>query len=337
MSRAHKIKALSLIVFGIIFVFRNYVIVIGQTPVKPVLVALNKADSTLAIIDPATMKVTAKVPTGDSPHEVVLSADGKTAYVANYGAQQPGSTISVIDLTNAKEIRKVELAPLMRPHGLHMIGGKVYFTAEVNKLIARYDPVANKVDWMMGTGQAGSHMVVGTSDQKKFYTANIGSDSVTALEWMNPNNPGAWRATHVAIGKQPEAIDLSPDGKEIWAGLNAEGAIDVVDTATNKFKEKVPIGGRPYRVKFTPDGKYVVNTMIATKELLIIDAATKKESKRIKLESVPLGIVFSNDGKLAFVSVVEPDAVLKINLETGEILGRVETGKVPDGIAVAGM
>jgi DNA-binding beta-propeller fold protein YncE len=335
MSRT-KHPILALLVVGIIFVFKGYVIVIGQTP-KPVLVALNKADSTMAIIDPVSMKVISKVATGDSPHEVVLSADGKTAFVANYGAQTPGSSISVIDTATGKELRRFDVSPLMRPHGLQMIAGKLYFTAETNRLIARYDPAANKIDWMMGTGQAGSHMVVGTSDQRKFYTANIGSDSVTAFEWINPAQPQAWRVTHVAIGKQPEAIDLSPDGKEIWAGLNAEGAIDVVDTATNKFKEKIAIGGRPYRVKFTPDGKLVVNSMIATKELLIVDAATKKEVKRIKLESVPLGIVFSADGKIAFVSVVEPDAVLKINLETGQILGRVDTGKGPDGVAVAGM
>ena len=335
MSRKQTIKALVLLVFGIVFVFRNYVIVIGQTS-KPVLVALSKVDSTLAIIDPTGMKVVGKVAVGDSPHEVVLSADGKTAFVANYGAQTPGSSISVVDTATMKELRRVDLAPLMRPHGLQMIGGKIYFTAEVNRVIARYDPVANKVDWLMGTGQNGSHMIVGTGDQKRFYTANIGSDSVTAFEFQNVPPAGS-KVTHIAIGKQPEAIDLSPDGKEIWAGLNAEGAIDIVDTATNKFKEKVSIGGRPYRVKFTPDGRYVVNTMAATKELLVIDATSRKELRRIKLESVPLGIVFSADGKLAFVSVVEPDLVLKINLETGEVLGRVETGKAPDGIAVAGM
>ena len=339
MSRSQKIKALSLIVFGFIFVFKNYVIVIGQTP-KPVLVALNKMDSTLAIIDPVSMKLVGKIATGDSPHEVVLSADGKTAYVANYGAQQPGSTISIIDVATAKEVRRVELAPLMRPHGLQMIGGKLYFTAETNRLIARYDPSANKIDWIMGTGQAGSHMVVGTPDQKRFYTANIGSNSVTAFEFQTPppGPPGGWwKVTHVAIGKEPEAIDISPDGKEIWAGLNAEGAIDVVDTASNKFKEKINIGGRPYRVRFTPDGKFVVNTMFATKELLILDAATRKEIRRLKLDSAPMGITFSNDGKTAFVSVVQPDAVIKINLESGEVLGRVDTGKAPDGIAVAGI
>jgi DNA-binding beta-propeller fold protein YncE len=316
------------------FVFKGYTIVIGQT--KPVLVALNKADATLSIIDPAKMTVTGTVPTGHGPHEVVLSADGKTAYVANYGdGPSPGSSISVIDVTTAKELRRADISPLLRPHGLHLLGGKLYFTAEANRLIARYDPVANKVDWMMGTGQNGSHMVVGTADQKKFYTANIGSDTVSAIELpplVAPRRP----ITHIPVGKQPEAIDVSPDGKEVWIGLNAEGMAEVVDVVGYKSVAKLNIGGRPYRVKFTPDGKSVVCTMVATKELLIIDAATRKETKRIKLESVPLGIVFSADGKTAFVTAGDPDIVLKVNLDSGQVMGRVQTGKVPDGVAVAG-
>ena len=327
-------KFVTLIALGVVIFFKNYVIVIGQT--KPVLVALNKTDATLAIINPATMKVTAKVPTGDSPHEVVLSADGKTAFVANYGAQTPGNSLSVIDLATAKELRRVDLSPLFRPHGIQMIGGKLYFTAETNRMIARYDPAANKVDWLMGSGQNATHMIAVSADEKKFYTTNIGSDSVTAFEFQNVP-PAASKITHIPVGKQPEAIDISPDGKEVWAGLNVDGMIEVVDTAALKSKEKINIGGRPYRVKFTPDGKAVVCTMPASKELLIIDSVSKKELKRIKLESAPLGIVFSANGKTAFVSAGQPDVVLKIDLDTGEVTGRVETGKVPDGIAVAGI
>jgi DNA-binding beta-propeller fold protein YncE len=327
-------KFLTFLLLGVVFIFKNYVIVIGQT--KPVLVALNKQDATLAIIDPAAMRITAKVPTGDGPHEVVLSEDGKTAFVANYGAQTPGSSFSVIDLVTAKEIRRVDLAPLFRPHGLQVIGGKLYFTAEVNRMIGRYDPAANKVDWMMGSGQNATHMIAGSLDQKKFYTANIGSDSITAFEFQNVP-PAPSKITHIPVGKQPEAIDISPDGKEVWTGLNVEGMVEIVDTAAYKSKEKINIGGRPYRVKFTPDGKWVVCTMIASKELLVIDAVTKKEAKRIKLESIPMGIVFSADGKTAFVTAGQPDMVLKINIDTGEVTGRVDTGKAPDGIAVAGM
>jgi len=49
------------------------------------LLALSKADHTLAIVDPATLKVIAKMPVGSDPHEVIASADGKTAYVSIYG------------------------------------------------------------------------------------------------------------------------------------------------------------------------------------------------------------------------------------------------------------
>lgn len=300
------------------------------------LVVLNKTDATLAIIDPQTMKIVGKVPTGDSPHEVVLSADGKTAFVANYGAQTPGSSLSMIDVAAKKELRRVDLSPLVRPHGLQEIGGKIYFTAETNRAIARYDPAANKVDWLMGTGQNASHMIAAASDQKRFYTANIGSDSVTAFEFANVP-PAQSKITQIAVGKQPEAIDLSPDGKQVWVGLNADAAVDIIDTAANKTIERVKLGERPYRVKFTPDGKTVVMTMPNTKELIVVDAATRKETKRIKLESAPLGIVFSKDGKTAFVSAVDSDFVLKIDIETSQTTGKVETGKVPDGIALSGM
>jgi YVTN family beta-propeller protein len=300
------------------------------------LLVLNKADSTLAILSPTDLKVLGKVPVGDSPHEVIASSDGKTAFVANYGAQTPGSSLSVVDLASMKETRRVDLSPLMRPHGLLEIGGKIYFTAEVNRLIARYDPATNKVDWIMGTGQNGSHMIVGTTDQKRFYTTNVGADSVTAFEFQNVPPAGS-KITQIAVGKQPEAIDLSPDGKEVWVGLNVEGAIDIIDTAQNKTVEKIKLGERPYRVKFTPDGKQVYATVPNTKELVVIDAATRKEVKRIKLESAPLGIIFSKDGKLAFVSAVESDFVLKIDVEKGETVAKMDTGKVPDGIVLAGM
>lgn len=335
MPKTFKFKILVLLLFSIVIYWKNYVIVIGQTT-KPVLVALNKTESTLAIIDPLEMKVLGKVPTGDNPHEVVIMPDGKTAIVANYGAQTPGNSLSVIDIEAKKELRRVNLLPLMRPHGIQEIGGKVYFTSETNRLIARYDVAADKVDWIMGTGQNASHMIAGSADQKKFYTANIASDSVTAFEFQNVPPAGS-KITHIPVGKQPEAIDLSPDGKEVWVGLNADKAIDIVDTATSKVKERIELGERPYRVRFTPDGKQVVSTIPNTKQIIVTDSATRKEIKKIQLESVPLGIVFSKDGKIAFVTVVQSDYVLKIDLVKGEVTGKVEIGQGPDGIALFGM
>ena len=300
-----------------------------------ILVVLNKTDSNLVIFDAATMKILGKVPVGDSPHEVTISADGKTAYVGNYGAQTPGNSLSIIDLATRKETKRVDLGGFYRPHEIAEVDGKIYFTSETSRAIARYNPLTDKIDWVMGTGQTATHMLVFSPDKKRIFTANIASDSVTAINLGVP--PNAQNITQIPVGKQPEAIHISPDGKEVWVGLNAENAIDIIDTATNKFKEKIKIGERPYRIKFTPDGKRVFATMPNTKEILVIDAATRKEIKRMKLESAPLGIVFSNDGKSAFVTVVEPDGVLKIDTEKFEIIGKAETGKAPDGLAVYGI
>jgi len=98
---------------------------------KPVLVALNKAENNLAIIDPVTMKVTAKVPTGDGPHEVVLSADGKTAYAANYGGTAgAGKWKSGGGNREEKEMGRVKGVNQKEAQGGKKGGGKTQYSTE---------------------------------------------------------------------------------------------------------------------------------------------------------------------------------------------------------------
>jgi DNA-binding beta-propeller fold protein YncE len=55
------------------------------------LLAVNKRGATLAFVDPVTMTVKGKVATGEEPHEVAVSQDGKIAVVGNYGGSNPGT------------------------------------------------------------------------------------------------------------------------------------------------------------------------------------------------------------------------------------------------------
>ncbi len=321
----HLLILASLLVFSVTTVFA-----------KTTLVVVNRGESTISIIDADEMKVLATLPVGNGPHEVVVTADGKTAIVSNYGDQTPNSSFSIIDIATRKETKRVDILPLMRPHGMVEIAGKIYFSAEVNRAIGRFDPAIQKVDWLMGTGQNHSHMLVVTPDQKRFYTANISSDTVTSFEFAG-TPPAGSKIAQIAVGKQPEALDISPDGKQVWAGLNAEGAIDVIDTLTNKVIDKIKLGERPYRVRFAPDGKLAVATMPNTKELILIDVATRKEIKRIKLQSSPLGLIFSKYGTTAFITAAEPDVVFKVDILKAEVVSSVTVGKTPDGIALVEM
>jgi YVTN family beta-propeller protein len=311
------------IVFGVAVA----VAVAAETPSSALLV-LNKEEGALAIVDPASGKVVGRVPTGEGPHEVAVSSDGKLAFVGNYGARTPGNSISVIDLVAQKELRRVDLGPLRRPHGITFAEGKVYFTAEVNKLIGRYDPATNQVDWLLGTGQNSTHMVLLSKDQ--IFTANIGSDSVTIIDRANSSE------TVVPVGKGPEGMDLSPDGKQLWAANSRDGSVSIVDIAAKKVIQTLSLGTkRSNRLKFTPDGKLVLISDLDAGEVVVLDDAGHKEIKRIKLGRAVEGILIVPDGSRAYVAVAGENNVAIIDLKTLEVAGRISTGTGPDGMAWA--
>ena len=310
----------------------------GQSTVhqkeKGSLLVLNKSEGTLAIIDPATLKVLARVPTGEAPHELTTSADGRFAFVCNYGtAERPGNTISVIDISSGKEVKRVDLGALLRPHGITESGGRIYFTIEGSRAVARYDNVAGRVDWTMGTGQGGTHMIVAAPKSGKIYTANRDSNTVSSLEPVT--GPVAWKITQISVGKGPEGIDLSPDEREVWVAHRGDGQLSIIDTATDQVKETLKVGRAPIRVKFTPDGKRVLVSDSQGGDVIVFEASTRKELKRIGIGGVLAGIVMQPDGRRAFVASSQANRVLVINLEDLTVAATIEPGREPDGMACA--
>jgi YVTN family beta-propeller protein len=296
------------------------------------LLVLNKEDATLVVVNPESGAVLATVPTGQGPHELVVSADGKTAFASNYGTgPAPGHTISMIDIASGKELRRIDVAPMSRPHGLAVANGKLYFTAEADKKIARYDPAADKIDWQFETGQASTHMVLPTRDARTLFTSNIGSDSVSVIQ-QAPD--GSWAQTVVAVGKGPEGLDLSPDGRQLWSAHSRDGGVSVIDVASKKVTQTIPVGTkRSNRIKVTPDGKFVLISDLDAGELIVLDASTRKEVKRLALGKMPEGILIPPDGSRAFVAVNGDNHVAVVDLKTWQVTKKISTGVGPDGMA----
>src|SRR5277367_1220275 len=306
----------------------------AQTPSTALLV-LEKDDEQMAIVDPASLKVVGRVPSGSAPHEIIASEDGKFAYISNYASQRGMfKTISVVDLTAQKALTPVDLGALRTPHGLAFAEGKVYFTAEQNKVIGRYDPASNQVDWILGTGQNVTHMIVLSKDFKTIFTSNIGSDSICVIEPGGGRN--GWSVTPVPVGKGPEGFDLSPDGKEVWAANSGDGTVSIIDVASKKVTATIDLKAkRTNRLKFTPDGKTVLISDDGGGELIVLDTATRKERKRIKVGQGPEGTLVQPDGSKAYVALSRDNAVAIIDLKTLEVTGKIATGKGPDGLAWA--
>jgi YVTN family beta-propeller protein len=330
----------------------------GQVPAGSTLLVLAKSDSMLLLVDAASLKVTARIPAGNDPHEVVASADGKTAYISNYGGGAY-NTLTVVDLTAQKQTATIDLGALRGPHGLMFAGGKVWFTAEVAKAIGSYDPATQKIDWILGTGQDRTHMIYVWPDLKRIATTNVNSGTVSLIEKTAGARPGPppgppsgnagrrvppplrggarsadWEETVIRVGDGCEGFDVSPDGKEIWVANAHDGTVSIIDVATRKVTQTLPadVGGAN-RLKFTPDGKLVFISSLASPDLTVIDSATRTTVKRIKVGRGSAGIEMQPDGARAFVACSPDGYIAVIDLHSLTVVGHIEAGHNPDGLA----
>jgi YVTN family beta-propeller protein len=312
----------------------------AQTP-SPALLVLEKSDSMLAIVDPASLQIVARVPAGPDPHEIVASADGKLAYISNYGgADSALNTISVIDLVGRKALPPINLGALRSTHGLAFAGGKLYFTAETNKVIGSYDPATQSVDWVLGTGQDRTHMVLVSESLDRIFTSNVSSGTISIIEENAVTAGGGprktWRVTNVAAGHGTEGFDVSPDGKELWAANAQDATVTIIDVASKRVTQTLPISVRgANRLKFTPDGTRVLMSGLgggAGSNLVVLEAATRKEVKKFDLGGSSAGILIVPDGSRAYVAVSGKDKVAVVDLKSLEVSGYVSTGKQPDGL-----
>jgi YVTN family beta-propeller protein len=343
---------------------------VAATTPAPELLVLEKSANTLAIVDPATLQIVARVPAGEDPHEVIASDDGKLAYISNYGGEGSAmNTISVVDLIARKPLPPIDLGALHSAHGLAFAGGKLYFTAETNKVIGRYDPATQRIDWVLGTGQDRTHMIDVATGLGLIVTSNVSSGTVSIIQQVTqqdgargappgaispqgarPSGPGVgprrtWAVTNVRAGNGSEGFDVSPDGMEIWVANAQDGTITIVDIGSKKVTQTVSISVTgANRLKFTPDGRRVLVSGLGTRsgsapsskgDLAVLDVATRKEIKLLRLGGGSAGILIAPDGGRAYVAVSETGNIAVVDLKTLEVVHQMSTGNHPDGLAWA--
>ncbi len=333
------------------------------------LLVLSKRAHTLSIVDPATLKVVGSAPVGDDPHEVIASADGKTAYVSNYGFGA-FHALAVIDLVSSTPRTSIDLGALTGPHGLDFVDGSVWFTAEGAKAIGRYSPATGKVDLILGTGQNRTHMVHVLPGGEHAIVTNVSSGTVSLLDReemkmmppppggggpgggpSGPGGPGGgpggpggpggsrkdWNETVIKVGNGSEGFDLSPDGREIWVGNAQDGTISVIDYPSKRVAATLQANVRgANRLKFTPDGVHVLVSTLDGSGLAVLDAQTRQVIKRVPIGHGAAGLQMQPDGARAYVACGPDNWVAVVDLRTLTVVGHIDAGGEPDGMAWAG-
>ncbi|HET8786637.1 MAG TPA: hypothetical protein VFM38_13445 [Candidatus Limnocylindrales bacterium] len=298
------------------------------------IVVTNKSPATATIIDVATGRALATLPTGQGPHEVILSKNGRVAVVSDYGAQGPGgNTLTVIDVPGRRVTRTIDLGQYRRPHGIVFLPGDslVAVTSETTGNVVIVHVAEGAVRRTIPTRQNGSHMVGVVADGSLMYTGNIGSGTVSELN----GRTGEFVRTF-DVPAQPEAINVTPDGAEVWVGSNATGRVSVVDPRSGTVTTAAEGFGWPYRVLFTPDRALVFLPDLRNEELRVLDRASRRELARLTFTGgAPQGITITPDGRHVLQSLSQQSRVAIIDVSKRAVVGYLPAGQTPDGIAYA--
>jgi YVTN family beta-propeller protein len=312
----------------------------------PSLLVVTKQSHVLSIVDAKTLKVTAQVPIGEDPHEVVILPDNKTAYVSRFG-EGTLNTLAVVDLINAKALPDVDIAPLKGPHGFVLRGQTLWFTVDKAKALAALDLGSNKVINILGTGQDRTHMIWANADASKIIASNAVSgtlsifDARTDAPILAPGAPPApasytspgFKHTLVQTGRLAEGFAVSPDAKDVWVG-DADGKIHIIDLVTNAERESFDAGTvLANRLAYTPDGKYVVVTQKRGRDLVVIDAKTHAVAYRVPIEeNGASGIQMQPDGSRVFIACPRDHFIAVVDLKKMKRIATIDAGREPDGL-----
>jgi YVTN family beta-propeller protein len=307
------------------------------SPAGPVLLVANQGDRSVSVLDIAAGKEVAAIAEGEvTGHEVVVSPDGRAAYVpiyGNSGVGKPGtdgSLMEVIDIASRKVTGKVDFGHGVRPHcpKFNPRDGLLYVTTELDKTITIIDPKTLKIVGTVPTGQNESHMLAITRDGRRGYTANVGPGTVSVLDLA-----GRKTIAVIPISGMTQRISLSTDDKLVFTADQTKPQLAVIDTATNKIKQWILLPAIGYGTTPTPDGRWLLVAMQPAKQVAVVDLGTMKVARTLNVPAAPTEIVISPDGKRAYASMPTGGNVAEIELGDWSVGKTIAAGKGADGLA----
>jgi YVTN family beta-propeller protein len=208
-------------------------------------------DNALAILDIETGQVAGKVKTGGvAPFGTVIAADGRSAWVSNWGGRWPADGDVTLPTGLADGADRV----VVDERGIASTG-----------TITRIDLEARKVTHTIEVGLHPTAMVWDENRQRLF-VANANSDSISVIDTAAhriastiPLEPFGLKLKGVA----PTALAVAPDGKTLFAALGGLNAVAVVGVAAARIQGFIPTAWYPNHLALNADGtKLAVATLL---------------------------------------------------------------------------
>ena len=254
---------------------------VGQ---QPAFVVGEKVAGSVGFYD-AQFKRLGGVKVGVHPHEMWLSADKRTLYVADNGVlwmteTGPGeNTVSVIDVPSQRRTAVIDLGQFRRPHGITFdeASGRVWVTTEQPSQLLSVDPVKRQVLRRYDVQGKAPHIVnIGLGGWA--FSSNTDTGTVAAI------NTDSGEVRLISSGARPQGQALSPDRKTLYVANSGESSISILDLERKTRIATIPTGRAPVRLALLPDGKTLI---YALQEGRSVDSPISKAVRRFSKSRWP--------------------------------------------------
>ncbi|HVT72055.1 MAG TPA: beta-propeller fold lactonase family protein [Lacunisphaera sp.] len=303
------------------------------------LLVANKGNHSVSIVDPVTGQETGNI--GEEAitgHELVATADGKSAFVpiyGNSGVGQPGtdgSLIRVLDLERKAISGTIDLGHGTRPHcavfGPH--DRLLYVTTELDETVTIIDPQTLKIVGTIPTGQPESHMLAISHDGHRGYTANVGPGTISILDLDKKA-----LVTTVKLAPTIQRIAISADDRWVFTADQSTPRLVVLAAADNSIGASIELPGEAYGTAATPDGRSLIVAMPSINQVGLVDLGTMKLVKSMAVPRAPQEVLVEPKGATAYVSCDHSGEVVAIDIAGWRLDKHIKVGPGADGLAWA--
>lgn len=299
---------------------------------QEILLLVEKCAHCISWYDPGSGERLRTLPLPDFPHEFVVDAAGRYAYVGHYGVETSGhvgpggSAVLQIDIAAAKLVRSIDLYPFNRIHGMQMDKrGRLYaLSEEKSTLLVLEDPATEDAPRRaVPSGGIKSHLFSLAADGETAFSMNLLSHTVTKLR--------PWEPLHQAVachpGLKPEGCCLSEDERTLYVSNRWSNTLSAIDTETMTVRLSKPSredATRIYRL-----GNRLLVTNYGDRSLSVVDAETLEETACVKMDARAIALSLHPAKPLAYVSQ-DDDRVGVLNLDTLRFDRYLSTQREPD-------
>jgi YVTN family beta-propeller protein len=202
-------------------------------PKDGLLYITTELDSSVAIIDPKTLKIVGSIPTTQpESHMLAITADGKYGYTANVG---PG-TVSVLDLAQRKTIAVIPVATHVQRISVSPDNRWAFTSDTQQPRLAVINTSTRKVErWISlpatGYGSAFSN------DGKQLLIALPNANRVAVIDLASSRI-----VKTVDVPAAPQEVLVRPDNKVAFVSCSQSGQVAAIDL--NNWNVKVMEAGK---------------------------------------------------------------------------------------------